>query len=181
MKTILTALSLACGLAMADECVTPDLKREIYQGNLILSWRVTGDCFWWYMQESADGIQWRTYTGSLTYNCPIDTNACFWYTVTTNADYSYRLLPINGSAPAECRERPTLTVVGNRIQWGPTHCQLWMVEVSEDLRTWVPFDGPRNEQCNVVNGQQVNCMWHVLHSVNHTQFYRLRLAPGLRN
>lgn len=80
---------------------------------------------------------------------------------------------------AECDVQPRLTVTLNRVQWGPTHCQLWMVEVSEDLVTWLPFDGPRNEQCNVINGQQVNCMWHVLHTANRTQFYRLRLAPTI--
>lgn len=179
MKTPLLILLLACGLAMADDCATPTLTREIYQDNLVLSWRVTDDCFWWYMQESADGVQWRTYTGQLTYNCPNgDTNACYWYAVTTNAAYSHRLLPIDGSVPAECQERPTLTVVGGRIQWGPTHCQLWMPEVSEDLLAWIPFDGRRREICDYVNGQQVNCIWSIA-ATNRTQFYRLKLAPGL--
>lgn len=76
---------------------------------------------------------------------------------------------------AECDVQPRLTVTLNRVQWGPTHCQLWMVEVSEDLRTWVPYDARRREICDYVDGQQVNCIWSVPLS-NRTQFYRLRLA-----
>lgn len=84
MKTILSLLLLACGVALADDCPTPRMSVENFNGNLIITWPANHPC--WFMQQSTNLIQWRAYTGPLNKECPDGTATnCYWYAVTAIA------------------------------------------------------------------------------------------------
>lgn len=67
-----------------------------------------------------------------------------------------------------------------------TMCPLWRVETSTNMVDWVPYDDWYYNTCDVTNGMQTNCEFHVIERVvgptgKPQKFYRLRLAPGLPN
>ena len=101
------------------------------------------------------------------------------------------LLPLNG---AECDERlqlefqfysaypdpPATDVL--LVVWR-TMCPLWRIETSTNLVQWVPYGDWYYNQCDVTNGHQTNCSFHIIERPNGPHapkqtFYRLQLHPG---
>lgn len=104
------------------------------------------------------------------------------------------LLACGSALAAECDVQPRLTTQYYPAYPDPpatdvllvvwkTMCPLWRIETSTNLVDWLPYDDWYYNQCEVTNGYQTNCTFHIIErpAAKRQQFYRLRLAPGLPN